>query len=287
LEYKSAKNTYFSIQSWMGKYLDLSGNDLMVYAIIFSMTQDGVNTFWGSIDYICKLINSNRSTVRRSLEYLVDRKLILKEKTKSDKGTNVYRANIELADKAVEASMNDSNEFNTDKDMDSEGSRNLNDLDPGNSTMGTTKIQDNNKDNNIENIKEEDNDFEKALKKSDIEISIIKYFNKVCGTTFHLNQTIKKKIQKIFSLGFNLDDIKHVIDFKFEQWGAHPYVFQNGMMSDGSLTPTKILGDNFESYFNEYLKNLSKDKNQNFKKNKFVSEAVSVKSKEKIDDEIF
>lgn len=53
----------------MGKYLDLSGNDLMVYAIIFSMTQDGVNTFWGSIDYICKLINSNRSTVRRSLEY--------------------------------------------------------------------------------------------------------------------------------------------------------------------------------------------------------------------------
>lgn len=59
--------------------LKLSGNDLMVYAIIFGFSQDGESEFNGSISYLQSFIGaSSKNTVKTSLNYLTEMGLIIK-----------------------------------------------------------------------------------------------------------------------------------------------------------------------------------------------------------------
>ena len=47
------KDTNFiSIQGWMRTELNLSGNELLVYAIIYGFSQDGESKFTGSRQYL-------------------------------------------------------------------------------------------------------------------------------------------------------------------------------------------------------------------------------------------
>ena len=43
---------YINIQAWMRTELDLKGNDLLVYAIIYGFSQDGDSKFSGSLQYL-------------------------------------------------------------------------------------------------------------------------------------------------------------------------------------------------------------------------------------------
>lgn len=58
--------------------LDLKGNDLIAYAIIYGFTQDGQNEYTGSINYLAKWLNCSRPTVIKALKYLTERCLITK-----------------------------------------------------------------------------------------------------------------------------------------------------------------------------------------------------------------
>ena len=53
----SNKN-YINIQAWMVKELNLTGNDLICYALIYGFSQDGETEFKGSLSYIavCLLV---------------------------------------------------------------------------------------------------------------------------------------------------------------------------------------------------------------------------------------
>lgn len=72
------QNDYIIIQAPMVTELGLSGNRLIVYALIHGFCKDGVHEFHGSINYICEWTNLTRNTVMAVLKSLVDDELVTK-----------------------------------------------------------------------------------------------------------------------------------------------------------------------------------------------------------------
>lgn len=64
-------NTYVVIQSWMVTDLQLSGNDLLVYAIIYGFSQDGESRFTGSLQYLADWCNATKAGIQKNLKNLV------------------------------------------------------------------------------------------------------------------------------------------------------------------------------------------------------------------------
>ena len=58
--------------------LNLSGNRLIIYAIIHGFSRDFVHEFNGSINYLCKWTNLSKNTVLATLKSLIDDGLIAK-----------------------------------------------------------------------------------------------------------------------------------------------------------------------------------------------------------------
>ena len=58
---------YYTIFGWMLNELKLSGIDLIVYAIIYSFSQDGESEFKGSVAYISDFTGGSAKTIRLSL----------------------------------------------------------------------------------------------------------------------------------------------------------------------------------------------------------------------------
>ncbi len=69
---------YFVVQARMVIELGLSGNRLLVYALIHGFCKDGNNEFTGSINYLCEWTNLSRNTVISTLKSLVDDNLLNK-----------------------------------------------------------------------------------------------------------------------------------------------------------------------------------------------------------------
>ena len=74
------KNSDFiTILAPMVSVLKLSGNNLIVFALIHGYSKDGEHKFSGSIDYICKWTNLTRPTVIATLKTLTESGFINKE----------------------------------------------------------------------------------------------------------------------------------------------------------------------------------------------------------------
>lgn len=72
-------SNYIQIQGWMVSDLELKGNHLLAYALIYGFSQDGQSKFTGSINYVCKWLNCSRNTVIKVLKDLTDKDLLKKE----------------------------------------------------------------------------------------------------------------------------------------------------------------------------------------------------------------
>ena len=70
--------TYITIQGWMRTDLNLSGNELIVYAIIYGFSQNKQGEFTGSAQYLADWVGCTRRTVMTILNKLVEEKLISK-----------------------------------------------------------------------------------------------------------------------------------------------------------------------------------------------------------------
>ena len=80
---------YINIQGWMINNLELKGNELILYAIIYGFSQDGITKYRGSIWYIMDALKLSNKGVINILKRLEKKKLI--KKTKSNTG-NLYEA---------------------------------------------------------------------------------------------------------------------------------------------------------------------------------------------------
>ena len=70
---------YFVVQGWMVSKLKLTGNDLLVYALIYGFSQDGKNSFYGSTQYIADTIGASKRTVISTLQRLTENGLLDKQ----------------------------------------------------------------------------------------------------------------------------------------------------------------------------------------------------------------
>lgn len=76
---KDIKDSYICIQGWMVSELNLKGNDLLVYALIYGFSQDDESEFTGSLNYLATWCNSTKNGIQKNLKNLIDRGLIIKK----------------------------------------------------------------------------------------------------------------------------------------------------------------------------------------------------------------
>lgn len=76
---KVKAENYIAIQGWMRTELDLSGNDLLVYAIIYSFSQDEESYFNGSLQYLADWCGATKQGILKNIKKLTDKGLIYKD----------------------------------------------------------------------------------------------------------------------------------------------------------------------------------------------------------------
>lgn len=87
-------DNYVVIQGWMCNELNLKGNELLVYALIYGISQDGKSKFSAGRNYIADTFNISLPTVDKALQNLIDQNLIIKEPCRNQSETDKYYANI-------------------------------------------------------------------------------------------------------------------------------------------------------------------------------------------------
>ena len=71
---------FYVIQGWMINELNLSGNELMIYAIIYGFSQEQNSWYEGSLSYLASFINcKSKTTLMNILKSLIDKGLIEKQ----------------------------------------------------------------------------------------------------------------------------------------------------------------------------------------------------------------
>jgi len=81
-ESKVNKDNHIVIQGWMITELNLKGNDLLVYAIIYGFSQDGQSVFHGSRQYLADWCNSTVRGIQKNLDNLKEMNLLEPIETK-------------------------------------------------------------------------------------------------------------------------------------------------------------------------------------------------------------
>lgn len=203
--------SYVNIQGWMVAELGLSGNELLVYAIIYGFSQDGEGEFTGSLRYLMDWTGSSKNTVMRALVSLEEKGLISKQKiTTNGVALCKYKAISEL-----------NGGFQ-------------------NGTGGGAKIEPNNKDNNLV-ITPLNPPTGGHL--DDI-AEIITYLNEKTGSKFRSSmESTRRHIRARLKEGFTVEDCKRVIDDRVRRW--------KGTEQEQYLRPSTLFAPSkFEGYLN-------------------------------------
>ena len=102
---KIANGNHITIDGWMVNKLNLKGNELIVYALIFGFSQDGQSEFYGSRSYIAGWCNSSLPTVDKALNNLLLKDLIIKKtETINNIIHNRYKVNLGVVKKLYRGS---------------------------------------------------------------------------------------------------------------------------------------------------------------------------------------
>ena len=172
---------YITIQGWMRNELNLKGNELSVYALIYGFSQDKESEFTGSIAYIAEWIGSTKQTVHNTLKSLCTSNL-LEKKDIYHNGCKFcsYKAILPVVKKFDGVVKN----FDT----------------------GSQKIlPNNNSDNSIDKI--------------DIYSRVVNELNAICGTNYRATTgKTKRLIDARLNEGFTEDDFHIVIAKKASTW---------------------------------------------------------------------
>lgn len=73
---------FIFIPGWAVNQLNLKGNELMIYSIIFSYSRDGIQWYRAPADYLASCIGASISTVKDTLKRLTDKGLLHKKSEK-------------------------------------------------------------------------------------------------------------------------------------------------------------------------------------------------------------
>lgn len=177
-------NNYINIQSFMVKDLNLKGNELLIYAIIYGFSQADNTSFTGGLQYLADWTNSTKQGVIKNLKSLIEKGYI----SKSEKHINgikfcEYRSTM----------------FN--------GVLNNVEQEPLNYVEQGIKQRLPNKELHNKPI---DNNYIK---------NIVEYLNAKAGTQYRSStESTARHIKARLNEGFTVDDFFTVIDKKCAEW---------------------------------------------------------------------
>ena len=93
-------DNYITILGWMVNELQLSGNELVLYALIYGFSQDGKSKFKGAMKYLADSLGISKQSVLELLKKLVERNYVKKyEIGKSGNKKCDYDVNFDLLKK--------------------------------------------------------------------------------------------------------------------------------------------------------------------------------------------
>jgi len=97
VQMKIKDENFYTVLGWMLNVLELKGNELIIFAIIFSFSQDGESEFTGSLSYMQTFANiKSQHTVIDTLNKLLEKNMICKREFLKDNVRRVaYRANMQ------------------------------------------------------------------------------------------------------------------------------------------------------------------------------------------------
>ena len=96
---KLKDDSNFQIYGWMATKLKLKGNELLIYAIIYSFSRNdnGNGVFNASTAYLCEWIGATKKTVVEAIANLINKNLIIKlEDNFQKRKPNVYKINEQM-----------------------------------------------------------------------------------------------------------------------------------------------------------------------------------------------
>lgn len=218
------KDTNFvTIQGWMRTKLNLKGNELLAYAVIYGFSQTDGAKFTGSRKYLAEWCGCSLATIDRTLDSLVNKGLISKTAYITPHG---YRA-VEYA--AI-----------TDTPATTAA--------PTNHAMGPTPT-----DEAATQSQTPDDEPQPLIaepqtpaqpKTPDPTEEVIAHLNQRAGTHYKATTANTRKLVKArLNEGFTIEDMKLVIDKKSAEW------LNNRDMAQ-YLRPETLFGNKFEGYLN-------------------------------------
>lgn len=218
-------NNFIAIQGWMRTKLNLKGNELLIYALIYGFSQDGNSMFKGSRKYIADWCGCSLDTVDRSLSSLINKGLLAKYPHTDDHGTRlVDYAAIQPTSTATAATQ-----------AHEQASRS------NNANEDTTRFQ-TPADEPQPLIPEPQAPTQP--KKPDPTEEVVNHLNNRLGTKYKpTTQATRKLVKARIKEGFTVEDMKTVIDKKAAEWVGNPKMSQ-------FLRPDILLGNKFEGYLN-------------------------------------
>lgn len=213
------KDTNFvTIQGWMRTKLNLKGNELLAYAVIYGFSQTDGAKFTGSRKYLAEWCGCSMATIDRTLNSLVDKGLISRTSYVTKHG---YRA-VEYA-----ALQNDT-QAPTDTQTHTEPTTEHNTTEP-------------------QPLIDEPQAPAQPKKPDPIE-EVVNHLNRRAGTKYKPTTANTRKLVKArLKEGFTVDEFKTVIDNKCAEWGNNPEMAQY-------LRPETLFGSKFESYLNAKIR---------------------------------
>jgi uncharacterized phage protein (TIGR02220 family) len=215
MEIKDAN--FVTIQGWMRTKLNLKGNELLVYALIYGFSQVAGTKFTGSRKYVAEWCGCSTATVDRTLTSLADKGLISKTSRITKHG---YRA-VEYAVTRLDSIDEHSDMEHRTADAD----------DPHTPTDEPQPL-----------INEPQTPPQP--KGSDPIEEVVDHLNRRAGTHYKATTANTRKLVKArLKEGFTVDEIKLVIDKKCADW------LNNRDMAQ-YLRPETLFGPKFESYLN-------------------------------------
>lgn len=214
---------YLTIQGWMVSKLELSGNDLLTYALIYGFSQDGETEFTGSINYITRWLNCSRPTAIKALKNLTERGYLLKSViTMNGVSFNRYKVDLGVVKKLTSPSKTD---LGGSKETLQGVVKNLNggskETLPNNTINTIIDNIDNNRMLEFEQPVKEDSNVDTSnivfYKDESINLEqVLAYINKKFNKSYKaITKEVKVKYAKLLREGYNKVEVKSAIDNVF------------------------------------------------------------------------
>jgi uncharacterized phage protein (TIGR02220 family) len=212
------KDTNFvTIQGWMRTKLNLKGNELLAYAVIYGFSQAAGTKFTGSRKYLAEWCGCSMATIDRTLISLVDKGLI-------SKTSHITKYGCRAVEYAVTRPTSlDEHPGTEPKTTDADDPRT-----PANETQPLIDEQ----------------QIHSQPKKPDPTEEVVNHLNRRAGTQYKPTTANTRKLVKArLKEGFTVEDMKLVIDKKCADWLNNPEMVK-------FLRPDTLFGNKFEGYLN-------------------------------------